>query len=169
MRRFVCIAGLLVATALACSSTSPTQACTDLSTAVCTKLSQCAPPVLEEVYGDTTTCATHTAMTCESGLALKNTGDTADEAEKCSKAYASIACTDLFTEQHSPRIAGYTTAWQGGERRCVRHGRAVREQRVSNRPDDRLRDLHRGGAGCRRLQRPTTDCPGQPRNARRRR
>jgi hypothetical protein len=47
-------------------------------------------------------------MTCESGLALKNTGDTADEAEKCSKAYASIACTDLFAN-NLPADCGHTT------------------------------------------------------------
>jgi hypothetical protein len=92
----------------ACSGTSPTQACTDLTTAVCAELQQCAPPLLAGAYGDSATCISRTSIACENGLALKNTSDTADEAEKCSKAYASLSCND-FLDNNPPAACTHTT------------------------------------------------------------
>ena len=76
----------------ACSSTSPAQACVDISTAVCAKIDECAPAAISAIYGDTTTCATRTESTCNAALALKNNGDQAGNVEDCSKAYASLSC-----------------------------------------------------------------------------
>jgi len=91
------LAGMAVASAVAaCSSTSPTQACADISNAVCAKIEACAPAAISAIYGDTTTCATRTASTCNAALALKNTGDEAGNVEDCSKAYGSLSCTDAL-------------------------------------------------------------------------
>ncbi len=84
----------------ACSSVSATQACTDLSTAICDKLNTCAPPLVQQAYGSVTTCAARTSISCNSALALKNTSDTPDLAENCSKAYATLSCDDAF--QNNP-------------------------------------------------------------------
>ncbi len=97
MRRFfIFLVPASVGLALACSSTSPTQACTDLATAVCSKVSDCAPFVLTQGYGNVATCTSRTISTCESALALKDTADTPDFAEKCSKAYATLSCDNAF-------------------------------------------------------------------------
>lgn len=84
------------AAVVACSSVSPTQACTDLAKAVCDKAAQCASSVVSEVYGDATTCASRTTSSCEQSLALKDTADTPDFAEKCSVAYATLSCGDAL-------------------------------------------------------------------------
>ncbi len=84
------------AIAVACSGVSATQACTDLSTAVCNKLEQCAPPLVTAAYGDVPTCATRTEISCNSALALKDTTQTPDLAENCSKTYATLSCDDAF-------------------------------------------------------------------------
>jgi len=81
---------------VACSSISATQACADLSTAVCNKLNSCAPTLVVEAYGDVGTCATRSALSCNSALALKDTSDTPDLAENCSKQYATMSCNDAF-------------------------------------------------------------------------
>lgn len=87
----------------ACSSTSPTQACANLSAAVCNKLNDCASPLITEAYGDVATCVARTAISCNSSLALKDTTDTPDLAESCSKAYATLSCNDAF--QNNPPTA----------------------------------------------------------------
>lgn len=80
----------------ACSSTSPTQACTDVATAVCNKVAQCASAVVTSIYGDPATCATRTESACNAALAVTNTGDSAGNVEDCAKAYATISCTDAL-------------------------------------------------------------------------
>jgi hypothetical protein len=80
------------AAVVACSSTSPTQACADVSAAVCAKIDSCAPAAVSALYGDTATCATRTEATCNAALALKNNGDQAGNVEDCSKAYESLSC-----------------------------------------------------------------------------
>jgi hypothetical protein len=80
----------------ACSSTSPTQACADVSTAVCNKIQQCASAAISLYYGDVATCATRTESTCNASLAVTNTGDTAGNVEDCAKAYATITCADAL-------------------------------------------------------------------------
>jgi hypothetical protein len=98
MKRSVLALALAAVASLAgaCSSTSPTQACIDISTAVCAKIESCAPAAISALYGDTATCATRTATTCDAALALKNNGDQAGNVEDCSKAYGSISCTDAL-------------------------------------------------------------------------
>jgi len=86
----------LVLVVPACSSTSPTQACSDLSAAVCAKIEQCASAVVTSIYGDTTTCASAAQGSCTAALALTDTGDTAGNVEDCSKAYASLSCSDAL-------------------------------------------------------------------------
>jgi len=76
----------------ACSSTSPEQACADVSTAVCAKIEACAPAAISALYGDTATCAQRTEATCNTAIALKNNGDQAGNVEDCAKAYAGASC-----------------------------------------------------------------------------
>jgi hypothetical protein len=90
------LAALAAAAGAACSSTSPAQACTDISNAVCAKIEACAPAAISGLYGDTATCAQRTESTCNAALALKNTGDEPGNVEDCSKAYASLSCTDAL-------------------------------------------------------------------------
>lgn len=91
---FLSTLGVGAASALACSSVSPTQACTDLANAICDKLAQCAPPAVTGVYGDTTTCATRAELSCNQALAIKDIADSPGDYDDCSKAYATISCTD---------------------------------------------------------------------------
>lgn len=87
---------------VACSSVSPTEACADLSNAVCNKAAECASPTLSVIYGDVTTCASRAAASCEKSLALKDTVDTPDFAEKCSQTYATSSCGDVVDNNPAP-------------------------------------------------------------------
>jgi hypothetical protein len=87
---------------VACSSVSPTQACADLGSAVCSKVSECAPTIFTEVYGDVATCSARSASSCEKALALPDTADTPDFAENCSKAYDSLSCGGAL--QNTPPV-----------------------------------------------------------------
>jgi hypothetical protein len=102
------IGGASICAIAACSSVSATQACSDLSAAICNKLSMCAPTLVTAGYGDVPTCTTRTSITCNSALALKDTTDTPDLAENCSKAYATLSCDDAF--QNNPPPACKSTA-----------------------------------------------------------
>ena len=89
--------GALAAIAVvACSSTSPAQACADVANAVCAKINSCAPAAISGLYGDTATCATRTESTCTASLAVKNTGDEPGNVEDCSKAYAALSCENAL-------------------------------------------------------------------------
>ncbi len=90
------VLALLLALPAACSSTSPTQACTDISNAVCNKIEQCAASAISSVYGDVATCASRTEGSCNKALAITNTGDSPGNVEDCSKAYATLSCTDAL-------------------------------------------------------------------------
>ncbi|HSQ64840.1 MAG TPA: hypothetical protein VLM85_16565 [Polyangiaceae bacterium] len=86
--------------AIACSSVSAKQACSDLATAVCAKVEQCAPVILTSAYGDTTTCIARAELSCNQSLALTNTSDTPSFAESCAQAWGSLSCADAF--QNNP-------------------------------------------------------------------
>ena len=105
---FAWLAAFTSVAVVACSSVSPTQACTDLSAAICDKASQCAPGAFNEVYGDTTTCTTRATASCEQALALKDTADTPDFAEKCSQSYTTVSCGDA-ADNNPPAACKRTT------------------------------------------------------------
>src|SRR5580693_5570203 len=71
---------------------SATQACTDLANAICNKLAQCDAPVMTQIWGSTSACATANEASCIASLALTNTSDTPSSAEACSAAYGSLSC-----------------------------------------------------------------------------
>jgi hypothetical protein len=112
----VLVLTLAAIAAAACSSASPTQACADVSNAVCAKIDSCAPAAISLIYGDKAACATRTASTCTAALAVKNTGDSAGNVEDCSKAYAALSCADALDNAlpkdcaHKPGTLGNGTA-----------------------------------------------------------
>jgi hypothetical protein len=93
--------------AVACSSVSAQQACSDLATALCAKLGECAPILLSSAYGDSTTCVARAELACGQSLALTNTSDTPSLVESCSQAYSSLSCSDLF-QNNPPKACQHT-------------------------------------------------------------
>lgn len=100
--------------AVACSSTSPQQACADYSASLCNKASQCAAGIVDEVYGDTTTCIDRASSQCEQALALNDTGDTPDFVDRCAKAYDAVSCSDAF-DNNLPAACKRTTFGKVGD------------------------------------------------------
>ncbi len=113
------------AAAFACSSVSATQACTDLATAVCNKLENCASPLVTQIYGDAPTCTTRSEVSCNSSLALKTTADTPDLVEKCSVAYGTLACADIFQNNAPAACTPQTAGKLGSGATCGANGQCT--------------------------------------------
>lgn len=110
------LAALAVGAVVVACGASPTQACTDVSNAVCAKIDSCAPAVISAIYGDTATCAQRTESTCNAALALQNTGDQAGNVEDCANAYKTVSCEGALANTppkecaHKPGPLGDGTA-----------------------------------------------------------
>ncbi|MDP8999167.1 MAG: hypothetical protein M3O46_03550, partial [Myxococcota bacterium] len=92
-------------------SVTAEQACTDMANTVCTALQSCLPLYTQLLYGDMTTCAARTKVTCPSTLGASGTGLTPAGVEACASAIGATSCTDLF--------AGNTPS------ACVTHGSLI--------------------------------------------
>ncbi|MGZ3439973.1 MAG: hypothetical protein ACXVDD_10665 [Polyangia bacterium] len=89
---------LLAALVAGCgSSVTADQACSDLSHALCTQLSQCAPPLITSVYGDVATCETRAKLNCVPSLMAPSTSATPDKLDHCATAVTTLSCNALFT------------------------------------------------------------------------
>jgi hypothetical protein len=72
------------------------QACTDLVTAGCNRLNECAPYGLIAVFGDMNTCIARGKLACPSLFHAPGTGGSPMAAEACVAATMSISCQDLL-------------------------------------------------------------------------
>jgi hypothetical protein len=82
------------------ASVSADQACGDLATAICQKLDSCTAFLIQDVYGDTTTCSTRVKASCVDQLAANGTGATPADEESCTKAVPGAACSDLLDNSY---------------------------------------------------------------------
>jgi hypothetical protein len=112
-------------TIVACSSVSAEQACTDLAGAVCTKVSECATPLFNEVYGNVATCQSRQAAACQKGLALPTNGDTPGFAEDCSKSYATATCTNVLQNTQTTACTRTTFGTVGDGGACGTDGQCL--------------------------------------------
>lgn len=100
-KRLLGVVALLGSSALlvfACSSstsTSATQACSDVAAARCQKQEQCNPQSVLNVYGDLATCQSTQATTCASNLAAPDTANTPTHVESCAQATPGQTCDDF--------------------------------------------------------------------------
>jgi hypothetical protein len=98
----IAVATAVVAT-VACSSSSSggsvsvSQACSDLSSAICTKLQSCDPFFFSVIYADTTTCANVSKGPCADAVNANGSGANASNVEACAQGYMSATCAQLET------------------------------------------------------------------------
>jgi hypothetical protein len=94
---------------VACSSSnsggsvSVSQACTDLSSAICAKLQSCDPFFFSVIYADTTTCVNASQGPCADAVNANGSGANASNVEACAQGYQSAKCGDL--ESNNPPSA----------------------------------------------------------------
>jgi hypothetical protein len=75
---------------------SADQACSDFASAACQALSGCTAFLIQDVYGDVTTCSTRLKASCGDALAANGTGLTPALRESCVKALPAASCADLY-------------------------------------------------------------------------
>jgi hypothetical protein len=111
----------------ACSSSSnnvsPTQACSDLATAICNKLQSCSSIEVQLAYGSVSECITRAQITCPGDITASGSGATTANIEACAQAYTSASCSDLEsnTTPSACEIPGTLAAGTvcGTDQQCV--------------------------------------------------
>lgn len=129
---WVCTTAAMAAVAAvgtgACSSSgsnnvSPTQACSDLATALCNREQACAPFDVQLVYGSVSTCITRAQINCPDAISATGSGTTAADIESCAQAVTSTSCSDLESNNAPSAciFAGTLTAGSvcGSDEQCV--------------------------------------------------
>ena len=79
-------------------STSVTQACTDIASALCNKYETCVPFYLTLDYGDVATCQSRAVPSCSTYPTAPGSTLTGDQIEACSKAIAAASCTQVLDQ-----------------------------------------------------------------------
>jgi hypothetical protein len=82
---------------------SAEQACTDLATARCGRISVCSPDALTTSYGDLATCEARESAACLGRLALAGTSATPSFTEGCALAIPFVSCRAFFA--NAPPLA----------------------------------------------------------------
>jgi hypothetical protein len=111
-------AAIIAAAFVACSGpaagvgVSPAQACSDLSTSICTRLNACAPFYVTLAYGGVSQCTTRVAIGCPDTISANGSGATASDVEACAQAYPAASCAQLEANAPPPacQIAGTLAA-----------------------------------------------------------
>lgn len=123
--------------AASCSSTSPTQACTDMVHATCSLRDTCSTNSYENVhlYGSELICEQRSVAECVSALNAKDTGQTPAHIEGCVTAYASYGCSDFYDNNPPgpclpPAGTGAMDSPCGGNAQCTSTFCAVSEFQV---------------------------------------
>jgi hypothetical protein len=96
------------------TSVSTDQGCDDQATAICKKLNDCAPFILQSEYGDQTTCAGQQKQACLALLQAAGTSRTASGASDCATALRAQSCSDYTSGVALPACAAQPGALAGG-------------------------------------------------------
>jgi hypothetical protein len=79
-------------------STSVTQACTDIASALCAKYESCVPFYVTLDYGDVATCQSRAVPSCTNYPTAPGSTLTGDQIETCSKSIAAASCSQLLDQ-----------------------------------------------------------------------
>jgi hypothetical protein len=77
------------------SNVSASQACSDLASAICSKLQSCAPFLVQLEYGSVSTCEQVTQGPCTEALGANGVTASTSEVESCAQGYTGASCSDL--------------------------------------------------------------------------
>ncbi len=74
------------------------QACSDLGATYCSKIDSCASVLTQITYPDVGSCKSTFKANCLLGLSAPSTGATTQQDADCTKAAATVTCSDLFAD-----------------------------------------------------------------------
>jgi hypothetical protein len=97
------------------TSVTTDQGCDDQATAICKKINDCTPFLLQSGYGDITTCAGQQKQLCEALLQADGTSRTASAASDCATALRAQSCSDYTAEKALPQCAAKPGSLVGGK------------------------------------------------------
>ncbi len=90
------LAGGCSSSAAASPGVTASDACAQLASAYCNRLSSCTSFYSLLAFGDVATCQTRFAAQCVTGLAAPGDGSTPDSTAACAIKAPAVACVDLF-------------------------------------------------------------------------
>lgn len=88
--------------ALADMTITGDRACADFAESICARLSECAPLLLNLVYGDVPTCLARQKLECAPRLSLTGSSATVAQLDDCAVALPATTCDDLFIGKPPP-------------------------------------------------------------------
>jgi hypothetical protein len=111
--------GTIVGSETGCAKATDTsidtdQGCDDQATAICKKINDCTPFILQSEYGDQTTCAGQQKQACLALLQATGTSRTPSGASDCATALRAQSCSDFAASVPLPACAPTPGSLSGG-------------------------------------------------------
>ncbi|MEO7111554.1 MAG: hypothetical protein ABI183_14030 [Polyangiaceae bacterium] len=94
---------------------STDQGCNEQAAAICKKINDCSPFLLQSEYGDETTCSGQQKQACLALLQADGTSRTAGGASECASALRAQSCTDYAADTPLPACAAQPGSLTGGK------------------------------------------------------